>query len=191
MNSNVIKLFLALCALLLLILFIEWELAEPSENQDIEILATKEKPQNQSQKLTVIKLSEQPIESYSQMVNSPLFIKERKPVAGVVEETEELGAGNIEDLFLVGIYSSEESLIALFSKKGIDRKYLKKAKGDDVSGWMLEEIQADKVILERDGNKQTLMLRAPKPKSKFKAKLPKRAKPVARKKIKPNSDKQK
>jgi len=183
MNSNVIKLLVVLSVLLLIILFIEWELAEPSENLNIETPTVEEESQDQSQKLTVIKLTKQPIDSYSQMVNSPLFIKGRMPVAGVAEETEELDVGSIEDLFLVGIYSAEEHMFALFSKKGRDKKYLKKAKGDDVAGWMLEEIQVDKVILERDGNKQSLMLRAPKPKSK----QPKKAKPVARKKIKPKS----
>ena len=187
MNSNVIKLLLVLCALLLIILLIEWELAEPSENQDIEMPISKEESQNQSQKLTVIKLSEQPLESYSQMVNSPLFIKGRMPVAGDVEQTDNRDVSRIEDLFLVGIYSAEERIVALFNKKGSNEKYLKKAKGDDVSGWMLEEIQVDKVILEQDGNKQTLMLRAPKPKSKRKYKQSKKAKPVAQKKIKPKS----
>jgi len=189
MNSNIIKLLLALSVLLLLILFIEWQLAEPSENLGIETSTIDEGSQNQSQNLTVINLSGQPLDSYSQMVNSPLFIKGRKPIEDVVEEVENQDVSSVEDLFLVGIYSAEERMFALFSEKGRDGKYLKKAEGDDVSGWMLKEIQVDKVILERDGNKQSLMLRAPKPKTK--SRRPKRAKPVARKKIKPNSDKQK
>jgi len=178
MNSNIIKLLLVLCVMLLIILFIEWEIAEPGINLDIETSATKEESQNKSQKLTEIKLTKQSVESYSEMVDSPLFIKGRKPVAGFEEETEGQVDSRIEDLYLVGIYSAEERMVALFSTKGRDGKYLKKAKGDDVSGWMLEEIMVDKVILERDGKKQTLMLRTPKPK------LPKKNISAARKRNK-------
>lgn len=184
MNSNIIKLLLVLCVLLVLVLFIEWELAEPPEKLNIEAPAIEEESQNQSQKLTIIKLSEQSLDSYTEMVNSPLFIKGRQPIADLVEEAEDQDVGSIEDLFLVGIYSTEEGMMALFKTKGSNEKYLKKSRGDDVSGWMLEKIQADQVILERDGKRQALLLRAPKPKSKFKVKPPKRAKPVARKKIK-------
>ncbi len=184
MNSNIIKLLLALCVMLLIILFIEWRVSEPAVYQNIETPTSEGKPQNQPQKLAVIELSKGSVDTYSQMVDSPLFIKGRRPVIGGIEETVSQDVGRIEDLFLVGIYSVEEHLIALFNKKGPDRKYLKKAKGDDVSGWMLAEIKADKVILERDGKKQTLMLRAPKPKQPRKAKpVTRKAKPVARKKI--------
>ena len=184
MNSNVIKLLVVLCVLLLIILFIEWEVSEPQASLNIETSATEEKPQNQGQKLPEIKLSRQSIDSYTHMVESPLFIKGRKPVVDDIEETESEDVSRIEDLFLVGIYSIEEHLVALFIKKGMDGKHLKKAKGDDVSGWMLEEIKVDKVILERDGKKQTLMLRAPKPKQPRKTKpVRRKAKPVARKKI--------
>ncbi len=179
MNSNIIKLLLILSVLLLIILFIEWKLTEPAVNQDIETSTTEKESQSQIQKLSVIKLTRQPVESYSQMVDSPLFIKGRKPPVAVdVEEIDNQDAGRIEDLYLVGIYSAEERIVALFNQKGKGGKYLKKAKGDDVSGWMLEEIKADKVILERDGKKQTLMLRTPKPKQ------PKKAKPAARKRNK-------
>jgi len=178
MNSKIVKLLLVLCVLLLIILLIEWEIFESAVNQDIEAPATEEESRNQSQKLTVIKLTKQPLESYSQMVDSPLFIKGRKPVVGVEEETEGQDAGRIEDLYLVGIYSAEERMVALFNKKGIDGKYLKKIKGDDVSGWMLKEIKVDKVILEQGGKMQTLMLRTPKPKQ------PRKAKSVARKRNK-------
>lgn len=183
MNSNIIKLLLVLCILLLMILFIEWELAEPAENLNSETLVTEEESQNQGQKLPVIKLSRQSVDTYTHMVESPLFIKGRKPVVDDVEETETEGVGRIEDLFLVGIYTVEERLVALFNKKGTDGKYLKKSKGDDVSGWMLEEIMLDKVILERDGKKQTLMLRTAKPKQLQKAKPARRKlKPATRKK---------
>ena len=185
MNSNIIKLLLVLCILLLIILFIEWELAEPAENLNSEASVTEEESQAERQKLPEIKLSKQSIETYSHMVDSPLFIEGRKPVVGAIEETESQDFGKIEDLFLVGIYSVEERMTALFNKKGTDGKYLKKAKGDDVSGWMLEEINADNVILEQGGKRQTLMLRAPKPKQPRKAKPVKRkATPVTRK-VKP------
>ena len=191
MSSNIIKLLLVLCILLLMVLFIEWELAEPAENLNSETPVTEEESQAERQKLPVIKLSKQSIETYSHMVDSPLFIEGRKPVVGAIEETESEDFGKIEDLFLVGIYSVEERMVALFNKKGTDGKYLKKAKGDDVSGWMLEEINADNVILEQDGKKQTLMLRAPKPKQSHKAKPVKRkAKPVTRK-VKPPATRKK
>ncbi len=126
------------------------------------------------------------MESYSQMVERPLFIAGRKPV---IESTKEAisneESGKIEDLILLGIYSIKGEVKALFNKKGRDikgrnKKTLKKLEGEDVDGWLLKEIQSDRVILEQQGNTQTLMLRKPKPTS---LKRPRRNK-IPRKKTK-------
>jgi type II secretory pathway component PulC len=193
MNSNVIKLLLGLCVFSLLILLVEFEFFGLSSNQLQGAPINTEKQQEQQIKLPQIVLSKKPMDSYSDMIEKPLFIKGRKPVVvDAVEDgpIEELGA--IEDLVLVGIYSTEDRLVALLSQPKADKKFLKKSEGDDVSGFLLKEIQFDRVILERGGKKQPLMLRKPRPKSKVKPKIkrkvkPKKTKPLKRKKMKPKS----
>jgi len=180
MNSNVIKLLLVLCGALLLVLLIEWQFSASTESQLEDLIAEDEKHQVESRELPEISLSKKAIDKYSMMVEKPLFIKGRQPVENVEEQVVNQQGGKIEDLLLVGIYSTKGHLMALFVNKKSDKKYLKKAEGDDVSGWLLREIQEDRVILESAGREETIMLRKPKPglKSfkKFKPALPKKIK---------------
>ncbi len=186
--NNIIKGLIALCSLLLLVLFVEWALIEPTKQATVESTAV-EKSQGLTD-LPKLVLAKQAVESYSQMVERPLFIQGRKPVA---EDGEEQAVnedvGEIEDLVLLGIYSIKGKTNALFNKKGKDRKYLKKSEGEDVAGWLLKEIKPDRVVLEQRGNKQTVMLRKPKPtKPLRKSKLALRKK-IDRKKPKLNLEK--
>lgn len=189
--NNIIKGLIALCFLLLLILVVEWGLIEPSEQATAQ---SKSVDKNQGlTELPKLILAKQAVESYSHMVESPLFVQGRKPV---IEEGEELtlneDVGEIDDLVLLGIYSINGKTNTLFNKKGKDRKYLKKSEGEDVAGWLIKEIKPDRVVLEQRGNKQTVMLRKPKPKMRKPSKRPKLAalrKKIDRKKPKFNLEK--
>ncbi|NOR71098.1 MAG: hypothetical protein GQ532_15605 [Methylomarinum sp.] len=160
MNNNIIKGLSGLCLLLILALIIEWWLIEAPE-QVSEQAIIGDDAQVELPKLTLAKKT---VESYTQMVESPLFIKGRKPVIdgeenGLVNED----IGQIDDLVLLGIYSNKDKLNALFNKKGKQKTYLKKSEGEDVAGWLIKEIKADSVVLELAGKQKTVMLRKPKP----------------------------
>ena len=166
MNSNIIKLLLGLCVFLLLILLFEFKFFGLSNDQIEGTTINKGEIQNQPIKLPQIVLSKKPIDSYSEMIERPLFLKSREPVTAVVEEGPVEVVGAIEDLVLVGIYSAKDKLVALLSQPKADKKFIKKSEGDDVSGFLLKEIQADRIILERGGREQSLMLRKDRPKPK-------------------------
>ena len=176
MNSKVIKLLLGLCLLMLVILLIEFGLSLGDQSQFDKPIAATEKQQVESIELPELNVAKQELESYTDMVERPLFIEGRKPIIVVEDDAPVEQASKIDDLTLLGIYSVKGDKTALFNKAGKDKTYLKKSEGDDVSGWTLQEIKSDKVILERTGKEQTVMLRKPK------AKMPK-VKPI----IKPKS----
>lgn len=170
MNNNVIKGLLGLCLLLLLVLIIEWLMIEPSERTVVPATAT-ENNQSSLTELPKLKLAKQAVETYSQMVERPLFIKGRKPIADEEGEAITEEVGEIEDLILLGIYSIKGKTSALFKKMetgrkkpGKSRTFLKKSEGEDVAGWLLKEIETDRVVMEQRGKEQTIMLRKPKPK---------------------------
>lgn len=183
MNSNVIKLLLVLSTVMLIVFLIEWHFSTSSEGllQDLE--ATKKQRQIQPRELPDIELSKQSAETYTEMIEKPLFIKGRQPVDDI-EEIVSIEDGKIEDLVLVGIYTIKNQLMALFIQSKSDKKHIKKLAGEDVSGWLLQEITADSAILQRDGRQQTLMLRKPKPKQLKKTK-PARRNTLKRPKLNP------
>lgn len=190
MSSNIIKLLLGICVFLLLILFIEFEVLSLSNNEKGKALNT-EKHQDQLIKLPRIILSKKAMEGYPEMVESPLFLKDRKPVIDMEDGPVEV-LGLIEDWVLVGIYSTKDRLVALLSQSKGDKKFIKKLEGDDVAGFLLKEIKADRVILERDGKEQPLMLRKARPRPKIKPKANRKIKkkpilPLKNKTKKPKS----
>jgi len=177
--TNAIKTLIGICLLLLITLLIEWQLGKPAQQMSALVKAIDR--DNSLVELPKLKITEQTAESYSQMVENPLFIQGRKPilVEGGGEQNEQV-VGKIDDLSLQGLYSIQDKKIALFQAKGKDKNYLKKSEGEDVAGWKLIEIKVDSVVMEQHGKQQTLMLRKPKPK------VAKRVKPVrtSRKKVK-------
>jgi len=184
MNNHVIKGLSGLCLLLLLLLLVEWLLTETSEQAMVNSILVEQQPRALTE-LPQLEIEIKALEGYSQMVESPVFIEGRKPIVDDAEaESVNEESTEIKDLELQGIYSVKGEMIVLFNKKGAERKYLKKSAGQDVNGWLLQEINADRVVLERDGKQQTVMLRKPKPKQLRPAK-PRRRKAVKRPKLNP------
>ncbi len=163
MNRNLIKLLLSLCLILLLVLLAEWWLADGVDRS----LENGERERSEKDALRTelpeIKLSAGSAETYADMVERPLFIEGRRPVAEDDEEADQQQeVDSVDDLVLIGIYTDDKRLMALFSKKGRGRDFLKKSQGDDIGGWLLEEVRSDSVVLDKDGKRQTLLLRKPK-----------------------------
>ncbi len=161
MNKNLIKLQVAVCLVLVIILMLEWIFLGSAENP-ISAGSVSGEEEVSEVALPEIQFSVQALETYSDMGDRPLFIEGRRPVTEEEEETDSLEVENVDDLILMGIYRVEGQMTAMFSRSGSDKTYLKKIQGDDISGWLLKEIRSDNVLLERDGKLQTLMLRKPK-----------------------------
>ncbi len=176
MNSKLIKILLATCLVLVVILLAEWTYANHSNKELLSSMDNIEQQPYVDDKLPEIDLSIVPIEHYAEMIARPLFIQGRKPVvedqSEVVEEV--LDTGDIDDWVLVGIYSINKQFFASFKSRE-EKKHRSKQEGDDISGWKIKEILAEKVIVVRAGKQQIIQLR--KPKAAVKAKTKARRKP--------------
>lgn len=160
MISNFVRLLLSVCALLLVVLLLEIILSEAMDSSEQNYTATT--PDDSKQiNLPDLQLSGKALDFYADMVERPLFIEGRRPVSDTDEPSVSLEESKIDDLLLMGIYSLEDQLVALFRvKEQSDDTYLKKKAGDEVSGWQIMEVQSDQVLLARDGKKENLKLRA-------------------------------
>jgi len=173
MNLSLMKLLLGICVFLLVILLMEWLLIGSSDNLPVELPASDQNRQSQEIELPDLVLEKQPLERYSDMVDRPLFIEGRKPVLDSEPDGgKQEQVSQIDDLILDGIYSLEGKMNALFRKQKRDKEYFKKSEGDDISGWLIKELQPDRAILERAGKQQTIMLRKPKLRAVAKPKNP-------------------
>jgi len=175
MNSSLIKILFILCGFFSVILFIEWQVLELFQSEQVEVTKV---PVEQKLELAEISLSNKTIDGYSTIVEKPLFIEGRRPVSEEDEQVLNKKTGEISDLTLVGIYSFEGQMYAMFNTPKAEKKHEKKAEGDEVTGWVISSILKDRVILDSGEQQKTILLR--KPKAKKKSKL----KPRDRQKIK-------
>jgi len=165
MNNKLISALTVVGSLLMLIIISEWWYAQHARTQllsgvdDTQVkVALDEMPS--------VDLTEQPEESYVDLVARPLFIKGRKPVEEVAQKQNQINAVAVKfDWLLIGVYTSEKKWQALLvreTKKIPKDNYRKITEGSDLDGWKLTQIDKDKVVLTQDGNEKILPLRKPK-----------------------------
>jgi len=158
--------------ILLVILLTEWVYAEYSKGQLIKSIFVNDDQSYTDNKLPEFNLFSMPEETYAEMIERPLFVQGRRPL--INEEAaniNELELTKIDDWVLVGIYSKDNKLNALFSNLDQQQAHQKKIHGEKISGWLIKEIQMDRVVLQKAGDTQILMLRTQKPKFSKKNKL--------------------
>jgi len=177
MNSILLKGQLVICGLLGLFLVMEWALGSWSKVRLQTLVETAQSSDYQPQSLPEVSVLEQSIDAFSEMVEKPLFIEGRKPPTDIVANGDNLPAdvGQIEDWLLMGVYSKNEQPFALFTKVNESKKYQKLAIGQSISGWQLQAIEADHVLLEKAGQKKSLLLRKPRAAKKTQATIAKPA----------------
>jgi len=134
-------------------------------------------------------------EEYAAVTERPLFLPNRRPPSEEPEgdTQEELEAPSDLarlDLNAILITPSESSAwIRDPTKKGLVRVRL----GDELSGWSVQEIRSDRILLKRQGEKDTLVLRdyknmpPPTPSKKKRAAPKPRQSPTAAGKPPPSS----
>lgn len=174
MNTNILKLMFAVCAVLSGVLMLEWIFAG-SDEPVAPIAVNSDDDKDFDVDLPEIKSSGKTREMFADMVDRPLFIDGRRPVVEDEEPAGQVEESKIDDLTLMGVFVQGDQSTAMFEVKGDKKQYAKKTLNDEVSGWLVQEILADKVILERDGVTETLKLRKPKlnkPNAKANGKAP-------------------
>ncbi len=161
LNIKLISLLLAVCAVLAVIAIAEWAYAQYSYRELLASVDDIDETEAEVETLPEIKLAEKPLESYSHMVNRPLFTEGRKPIEEADDKPTEEFTGNIE-LELTGIVETPEGTTAMLRDK-LKQKNYRARKGDNVEGWDVDDVLDDKVIVRRGVNRKELPLRKPRP----------------------------
>lgn len=169
MNIKIIKLLAVLCAVLAVILLLEWVGAEYALNQLLNTESEASKQAYHIEDVPIIDLGGKTEEYYADLVSRPLFIQGRRPVAETASDKDNGALGSeVFDWQLNGVFTYRGTLSALFSRdnKPANKDKFRKLKvNGDLDGWILTEIHKDRAVLNQQGSEpKTLMLRKDKPK---------------------------
>lgn len=168
MNRPTLFALIALNALLVFVLAGEWFTESNTVNAPQRETKTLEA---QDEELPSLDLEAKSEDEYSDLVERPLFIKGRKPVAEPQAENAPVPEVKRTEAFvwnLTGVFSTPKGVTAFFSRingKVEKDNYRKLKLGGDIDGWKLSEIYPDKVVFSQAGEIKTLSLRKAKPKN--------------------------
>ncbi len=171
MNLKLIKLLAVVCGVLLLVVLLEWLYFYFIHAQLIDEISKVKTEPYQADELPMIDLEQKAETSFKAMVERPLFTEGRRELISETEDTETKAMEtSLQDWQLIGIYSTDKGLTALFTstKRTADKKTsLKLVEGDELAGRKLVEIKPESLVLEQHGQKKILLLRDIKPKKKI------------------------
>ncbi|MDP3010163.1 MAG: hypothetical protein Q8N30_13975 [Methylococcales bacterium] len=170
MNSKLIKTLSVICLVLVSIIALEWIYGTRAQKK---LLSSSNSPEKQTlpDQMPVIGLNLQTEESYTDLVNRPLFIEGRRPVTDTNQGQATGGTSNF-DWLLSGVYTSKQGSMALLTRTTPDpaaknsEQYRKIITGANVDGWKVAEINTDAIVLTQGVTEKKLLLR------KVKAKQP-------------------
>jgi hypothetical protein len=151
---------LLICLILLLIFTLEWLYADSVQQQ----LLTTSSAKTQASSATLMpkyELNEQAENSYSDLVNRPLFIPGRRPVADT-NTTVSTGVTNNSDWQLSGVYTTKKGLMALLENTAESKTHRKVLIGTELNGWAVADIYNDRIRLTRGSEEKILLLRKPR-----------------------------
>ena len=167
MNLKLVKLQLLLSGLLGVILIAEYAYGLSATQNLQQSLQFYKDDSPLTSELPTISTLKPTNADFNELVERPLFIEGRKPIVETVTETaQNADNAQIDDWELTGIYTKGKKTTVLFAKKNETRKFLKLGLEQTVSGWLLKEIQPDRVMLQQAGQMRTVMLRKPRAENK-------------------------
>ncbi|MDH3737771.1 MAG: hypothetical protein OER92_01160 [Alphaproteobacteria bacterium] len=97
-----------------------------------------------------------PIETYSETIERPLFLPDRRPPA-IGEEQQEVEAVESGLFTLLGIIVSPTQRIALVKVRGT-QSVLQLTEGQQANGWTVQQIHPGEVIFESKDKTETIEL---------------------------------
>lgn len=155
----------ALCAGLILVNVAEWLYLERGIDQSRQIAVQPVDSNIVFDQVSVQEFSLPPKQSFSEIVERPLLIPGRRPLAQETEDSIKpvlVGRGKIQ-IKLMGIIMTPKGMNALLQDgKGA---YLKLPVKGTIDGWELDELYADRVVLKQDDAREELKLYKPRPKN--------------------------
>jgi hypothetical protein len=163
MNSKLIKTLSVICLVLVSIIALEWIYGTRAQKK---LLSSSNYPEKQTlpDQMPVIGLNLQTEESYTDLVNRPLFIEGRRPVTDTNQGQATGGTSNF-DWLLSGVYTSKQGSMALLTRTTPDpaakssEQYRKIITGANVDGWKVAEINTDAIVLTQGVTEKKLLLR--------------------------------
>lgn len=165
MNRKLLKLQLLGCGILGVVLAAEWGYDQYARQQLRTILDQAVESDFQADSLPELAADTPTLDEYSAIVERPLFIEGRKPIAEEsAKEAAPVDVGQIDDWQLIGVYNKSKSQpsMALFRKQNEAKKYLKLNENQSISGWQVQKIQSDQVTLQQGGQQKIVPLRKPR-----------------------------
>lgn len=168
MNRPTLFALIALNALFIFVLAGEWFAG--GENTDA-VQREAKTVETQDEELPSLDLEAKSEDEYSDLVERPLFIKGRKPVAEPEAENAPVAEVKRNEAFvwnLTGVFATPKGVTAFFSRINgkVEKDNYRKLKiGGEIDGWKLSEIYPDKVVFSQAGEIKTLSLRKAKPKN--------------------------
>jgi hypothetical protein len=169
-NIKLVKFLLAICAVLSVVLFLEWMYALYAQNQLLDNIHDLDKQKTNASELPSIELEKRPETGYTDLVERPLFVQGRKPVKEA-NETNASPVNNATDTFnwdLNGVYTQNNHLYGLFARNGAKvakDNFRKITKDGNIDGWQLAELTNEKAVFSQGGKQKELLLRKSKPKN--------------------------
>ena len=164
MNLKLVKLQLLLSGLLGLILIAEYAYGLSAARKLQQSLHYNKDDAALTSELPTIATLKPASGDFNELVERPLFIEGRRPIVeATAEATQNADNAQIDDWELIGIYTKGQKSTVLFAKKNETRKFLKIGVDQMVSGWLLKDIQADRVVVQQAAQMKTVMLRKPRP----------------------------
>ena len=116
-----------------------------------------------------------PIETFDEVVERPLFFRSRRPPDPDAAPPPEAPPAPKADFVLTGLVISGKERLALLRPAG-SKTVARVHQGEEIEGWRVEAIHADRVVLKRGETVQEIRLEdRPPPKPKVRRKRPKRS----------------
>ena len=118
------------------------------------------------QEIPDYQFSGQAVDQFQDIVQRPLFFKERKPVIPSEEgEAEVIKAAENVDFILTGIIDSPKGIYCLLQnprKKEKEERFKRLWQGDEIDGWTVNEIHSNRIVIIADGKSKVLELSKPR-----------------------------
>ena len=166
-------LYLAISAFLAVLLGAEWWYGKHFRAEILQQIFTVNKANFEMQAVPEYPFLQKPIDSYSELVERPIFFEGRKPIAKIVDPAAAVAEAPKApvkefDLLLTGVIDTPKGKKVLFQDPKAtahDDKFKKITKGDEINGWKLTTIHPDKVTLQADAESKDVLLMKAKPKT--------------------------
>lgn len=167
---SVAALFLALCLLLLIIMAVQYSFGANYRTELIDKLKHSESTGFLMPEIPDYEFDTHNIENFHDIVERPLFFKARKPIEPVENiPVETVVASEKLSFILTGIINTPKGLYCLLqnlrAKEKKDR-FKRLEEGDEVEGWVVNEIHPDHVVISADGKSEEIKLAKPRLKGK-------------------------